>query len=157
LRTVISKPIANPAEFKKQLLLWANPNREVVFLDSNSYIQNYSNYDCILAVDAFTSMVTDFSKSFEDLHQYQSQTKDWLFGYLSYDLKNDIEDLESNNFDGLEFPDMFFFQPKKLFLLKGNELEMHYLRLCDDEIESDFEEILQAQLFVVFISSNFCL
>jgi len=154
LRTVISKPIANPAEFKKQLLLWANPNREVVFLDSNSYIQNYSNYDCILAVDAFTSMVTDFSKSFEDLHQYQSQTKDWLFGFLSYDLKNDIEDLESNNFDGLEFPDMFFFQPKKLFLLKGNELEMHYLRLCDDEMESDFEEILQCSEIYSVIQSS---
>ena len=154
MRTVLSKFIDNPAEFKKQLLLWANPNREVVFLDSNSYIQSYSNYDCILAVDAFTSMVTDYSKSFEDLHQYQSQTKDWLFGYLSYDLKNDIEDLQSNNHDGLEFPDMFFFQPKKLFLLKGNELEIHYLRLCDDEIESDFEEILQcSEMHSVFQSS----
>jgi len=143
LRTVLSKTITNPSEFKKQLLLWSNSFREVVFLDSNNYPQTYSNYEGILAIEAFTSIVTDFSKSFEDLHQYQSQTKDWLFGYLSYDLKNDIEDLKSHNHDGLEFPDMFFFQPKKLFLLKGNNLEMHYLRLCDDEMETDFEEILQ--------------
>jgi para-aminobenzoate synthetase component 1 len=143
LRTVLSKTITNPSEFKKQLLLWSNSFREVVFLDSNNYPQTYSNYEGILAIEAFTSIVTDFSKSFEDLHQYQSQTKDWLFGYLSYDLKNDIEDLKSHNHDGLEFPDMFFFQPKKLFLLKGNNLEMHYLRLCDDEMETDFEEIIQ--------------
>ena len=143
MRTVLSKFIANPNEFKKQLLVWANSFREVVFLDSNNYPQTYSNFDSILALEAFTSISTDFSKAFEDLHQYQSQTKDWLFGYLSYDLKNDIEDLQSNNHDGLEFPDLYFFQPKKLFLFKGNQLEMHYLRLCDDEMENDFEEILQ--------------
>jgi len=68
-----------------------------------------------------------------------------LFGYLSYDLKNDIEDLRSNNFDGLEFPDLFFFQPKKVFLLKGNELEIQYLLFCDDEFEDDFNEIVESQ------------
>jgi para-aminobenzoate synthetase component 1 len=62
-------------------------------------------------------------------------------------LKNDTEDLHSANFDGLEFPDLYFFQPKKLFLLKGNQLEMHYLRFCDDEMESDFEEIIQSAIY----------
>jgi para-aminobenzoate synthetase component 1 len=146
LRTIISKSIKNPKEFKTQLLLWSNQFREVVFLDSNEYHQNYSNYDCVLAVDAFTSIKTDFQNAFVDLHQYQSQSKDWLFGYLSYDLKNDIEDLESNNHDGLEFPDLFFFQPKKLFLLKGNHLEINYLRMCDDEIDFDFNEIQQCSV-----------
>jgi para-aminobenzoate synthetase component 1 len=70
-----------------------------------------------------------------------------LFGYLSYDLKNDIEELHSNNYDGLHFPDLFFFQPKKLFLLKGNQLELHYLYLCDDEMTSDIEEINQCSVF----------
>ncbi|RAK21591.1 para-aminobenzoate synthetase component 1 [Flavobacterium aquaticum] len=121
---------------------WANQHREVVFLDSNAYHQKYSSYDAVLAVDAFTSIKTDYENAFQDLYQYQSQTKDWLFGYLSYDLKNDTEALHSNNFDGLDFPDLFFFQPKKLFLIKENELEIQYLRLCDDEIDSDFEEIL---------------
>jgi para-aminobenzoate synthetase component 1 len=95
-----------------------------------------------LAVDAFTAIKTDYSNAFEDLKQYQQQSKDWLFGYLAYDLKNDIKALHSENFDGLKFPDLFFFQPKKLFLLKGDVLEIQYLRLCDDEIESDFEAIV---------------
>jgi para-aminobenzoate synthetase component 1 len=147
LRTILFKTIEHPSEFKKQLLLWSNPFREVVFLDSNDYHQSYSNYDCVLAVDAFTSIKTDYEKAFEDLHQYQSQTKDWLFGYLSYDLKNDVEELHSNNHDGLEFPDMYFFQPKKLFLLRGNQLEIQYLNMCDDEIEADFNEINQCSVF----------
>ena len=138
MRTTLSLVIDNPMLFKQQLLQWSQQFREVVFLDSNAYQQKYSSFDCALAVDAFTSVKTDYHNAFEDLKQYKQVTKDWLFGYLSYDLKNDIEDLHSGNFDGLHFPDLFFFQPKKLFLLKGNHLEIHYLHLCDDEIESDF-------------------
>ena len=102
----------------------------------------------VLAVEAFTAIKTDYHNAFEDLNQYQQQTKDWLFGYLSYDLKNDTEDLCSKNHDGLHFPDLFFFQPKKLFLLKGNQLELHYLRMCDDEIEEDLEAIVQQVVFL---------
>ena len=142
MRTVITKDISQFSDFKNQLLHWANQHREVVFLDSNAYHQKYSSYDAVLAVDAFTSIKTDYENAFQDLYQYQSQTKDWLFGYLSYDLKNDSEVLQSNNFDGLNFPDLFFFQPKKLFLIKKNQVEIQYLRMCDDEIELDFEEIL---------------
>ena len=141
MRTSIIKHIHTTEKFKKQLLHWSNQFREVVFLDSNNYKQDYSNYDLIVAVDAFTSIKTDYINAFEDLKQYQSNAKDWLFGYLSYDLKNDIEDLKSQNSDSLEFPDLYFFQPKKLFLLKGNQLEIQYLNMVDDEVDEDFEEI----------------
>ncbi|MGL2964438.1 anthranilate synthase component I family protein [Flavobacterium sp. RSB2_4_14] len=142
MRTVISKKIENPEAFKSQLLVWSQQFREVVFLDSNNYPSQYSSFDYALAVDAFTAIKTDCHNAFEDVKQYQQQTKDWLFGYLSYDLKNDVEALQSANFDGLDFPDLFFFQPKKLFFVKGNELEIHYLFLCDDELESDFHDII---------------
>ena len=142
MRTSVVKYIQNPNDFKTKLLHWSNQFREVVVLDSNNYEQQYSNYDFLVAVEAFTSIQTDYQNAFEDLYQYQSVTKDWLFGYLSYDLKNDIEKLQSNNFDGLHFPDLFFFQPKKLFLLKENVLEIQYLHFVDDEIEYDFNEIV---------------
>lgn len=141
MRTIFQEQIHDVKAFKTKLLQWSQQFREVVFLDSNDYHQKYSNFDLVLAVDAFTSVKTDFHNAFQDLHEYQSRTKDWLFGYLSYDLKNDIEKLGSNNFDGLNFPELFFFQPKKLFLLKGNILEVHYLKMCDDEFEIDFQEI----------------
>jgi para-aminobenzoate synthetase component 1 len=141
LRTSIRIPIPNPKLFKKQLLIWSQQFREIIFMDSNNYPDQHSSFDCVLAIDAFTSIKTDHHNSFEDLKQYQQSTKDWLFGYLSYDLKNDIEDLHSNNFDGLDFPDLFFFQPKKIFVLRGNEVEIQYLMVCGDEVETDFEEI----------------
>ena len=141
MRTSYIYTIKNTDQYKKQLLQWAQQFREVVFLDSNSYDQKYTSYDAVLAVDALTSIKTDYHNAFEDLKVYQQITKDWLFGYLSYDLKNDTEDLKSTNFDGLGFPDMFFFQPKKLFLLKGDQLEVQYLNMCNDEMEEDLEEI----------------
>jgi para-aminobenzoate synthetase component 1 len=146
LRTTSTKDISSFPNFKTQLLHWANQFREVVLLDSNAYHQKYSSYDAVVAVDAFTSIKTDNENAFQDLYQYQSQTKDWLFGYLSYDVKNDTEELQSNNFDGLAFPDVFFFQPKKLFLIKGNQVEMQYLRMCDDEMEADFSDIILSKL-----------
>ncbi len=143
MRTLIHKTIENPIAFKKQVLDWSQQFREIVFMDSNDYPQEFSSFDAILAVDAFTLIQTDYHNAFEDLQQYQQTTKDWLFGYLSYDLKNDSENLQSTNFDGLGFPDLFFFQPKKLFLLKGDQVTIHYLNLCDDEVEEDWNTILK--------------
>lgn len=144
MRTQAIKSILEVESFKQQLLCWADSFGEVVVLDSNVIANEkalYSSYDFIVAVDAFTSLKTDYVNSFKELYQYLNQTKDWLFGTISYDTKNAIESLSSTNQDGLEFPDLFFFQPKKLFLIKGSELEIQYLRMCDDEIESDFEAI----------------
>ena len=145
MRTSIYKFIEEPLQFRQQLICWGQQFREITFLDSNSFSNEYSSFDCVLAIDAFTSIKTDYHNAFEDLKQYQQTTKDWLFGYLSYDLKNDIEHLQSQNQDGLDFPDLFFFQPKKLFLLKGNQLEIQYLNMCEDEVEDDFNNIVKSQ------------
>jgi para-aminobenzoate synthetase component 1 len=145
LRTSIYKFIEDPLQFKQQLATWAQQFREITFLDSNSLSNEYSSFDCVLAVDAITSIKTDYQNAFEDLKQYQQTSRDWLFGYLSYDLKNDVEKVHSNNFDGLNFPDLFFFQPKKLFFLQGNQLEIQYLNMCDDEVEDDFNAIVKSQ------------
>lgn len=143
MRTSFSRTIEQPSIFKKNLLIWTQQFREIAFLDSNDYPSQYSNYDMVVAVDGLTSLKTDFHNAFDDLKSYQQTTKDWLFGYLSYDLKNDTETLSSANYDGLSFPDLFFFQPKKIFLLKDDHLEVQYLRMCDDEFEEDFQEIQQ--------------
>lgn len=133
---------SNLEDLKKQLLEWSQQYDEVVWLDSNSYKgQNYPEYEAILAVEAFTSIKTDYHGAFDALDEYQNLTSDWIFGYLSYDLKNDLERLTSRNDDGLGFPDLQFFQPKKIFLLKEGELEMQYLPMCDDEMEEDFLHI----------------
>jgi len=141
LRTRRTHQLTHPENFKKQLLNWAQQFDDVIWFDSNNYPSKYSSYDAVLAVDAVTSIRTDYLGAFDKLQEYQSTTKDWIFGYLTYDLKNDVEDLTSTNFDGLDFPELYFFQPKKLFLFKGDSVELSYLRMVDDEFESDLDEI----------------
>ena len=140
-RIIKTFSVENVDAFKKQILLWAQQFETVLWLDSNNYKQQYSSFDCGLAVEEFTSIKTDYLNAFEKLKEYQTITKDYIFGYISYDVKNDVEQLSSNNLDGLGFADLFFFQPKKLFFIKGNTIEFQYLKMVDDEIESDFEEI----------------
>ena len=127
--------------FKTQLLAWAQQFEDIVWLDSNKYKHPHSSYDSILAVDAFTGIQTDYIDGFKKLNEYQSITNDWIFGYLSYDLKNDTEPLSSQNFDGLDFPDLYFFQPKRLFLFKDDRLTIRYLNFFSDEVDADLESI----------------
>ncbi|WP_158839377.1 anthranilate synthase component I family protein [Polaribacter sp. L3A8] len=140
-RTIRTFSIDNIIEFKNNLLSWAQQFETVLWLDSNKYHQKYASFDGALAADDFTSIKTDYHQAFNKLKEYQTITKDYIFGYMTYDIKNDVERLSSNNFDGLHFADLYFFQPKKLIFIKGNTAEFHYLRMADDEIESDFEEI----------------
>ena len=128
-------------DFKIKLLKWAQSYSEVTWLDSNQCSQAYSNFDAVLAVDAFTSLQTGFDQAFAQLHDYHLKTSDWIFGYLSYDLKNNLEDLESSNFDGLRFPELFFFQPKKLFFFKNSTVTIQYLDCVFKEMDNDLFQI----------------
>lgn len=47
----------------------------------------------------------------------------FCFGYLGFDLKNEIEELESNHDDYIEFPDLFFFRPKFVVKITGAKTE----------------------------------
>ena len=154
MRTKHIHNISNVENFKNQLLIWAQQFDDVVWLDSNNYKQNHSNYDAVLAVDAFTSIQTDYHQGFEKLKAYQTNVKDWIFGYLTYDLKNDIEALKSKNFDGLGFPDLYFFQPKKLFFIKGETLEIQYLSYVNDEIKDDLKAIKTSNNPIIQQSNN---
>ncbi len=129
--------ISDTSQFKRKLLQWANRFEEICWLDSNDYQQEYSSYDAVLAVDVVSSLRVDYKNAFQQLEQFRKQAKDYLFGYLTYDLKNDVEDLTSKNKDSLHFSDLFFFQPKKIFFLKGNTLEVKYHTSVFEEIEED--------------------
>ncbi|OAB79014.1 aminodeoxychorismate synthase component I [Cochleicola gelatinilyticus] len=146
MRVVNTYKIPFSSQLTAKILLWAQQFEEVVWLDSNAYQQSHGTYLAILAVDALTAIQTDHFGAFDALNEYQTKTNDWLFGYLTYDLKNSVEQLHSKNHDGLQFPDLYFFQPKKVFLFSENEVELHYLNMVDDELETDWNEILSTQL-----------
>lgn len=71
-------------------------------------------------------------QEFIDRHPQQ-----YIFGFLSYDLKNDIEELKSANFDGLEFPDLHFWVPNVVVELSKE----HYEFLQGEKSVDSFEFI----------------
>ncbi len=146
MRTTREYILKNPKEFKEKLLEWSRQFDEIAWLDSNEYDQSHSDFDAVLAIQAFTVLKTDSQNGFNKLQEYQEVTKDWIFGYLSYDLKNDVEHLSSRNYDNLNFPDLYFFQPARIIQLKGKTAIFHYLKMVDDEMDDDFEQIDKVEI-----------
>ncbi|MGB2526265.1 anthranilate synthase component I family protein [Flagellimonas sp. SN16] len=133
--------ITDPSLVKEALLDWSGNYEKVVWLDDNGHRNEYHSYDAALAL----SRQTGKSKIIDSLGVLKSsiaEMQDWLFGYFSYDLKNELEDLQSHNYDGLGFPDLHFFQPEKVILLQGKELTFLYLEHCAEEMENDVGELL---------------
>ncbi|WP_456420417.1 anthranilate synthase component I family protein [Lutibacter sp.] len=145
-RTSHQIKVKNISKFKIQLVQWAQQFKTAIWLDSNNYQQKHSNFNAILAVGVISKIETNYTNAFQKLKEYQSNVNDYIFGYLSYDLKNDIEKLTSTNFDNLHFPDLFFFQPKKIFLIKGDIIEFKYLKKHQHDIDTDLQEINQQQI-----------
>lgn len=132
---------------KKATYFADNQCDNVIWLDSNNYPDTYHKYDAVLAFSPNEILrLNSHQGAFEKLKNFINHTKDWAFGFLSYDLKNDIEDLKSENFDGLAFPELYFFQPKKMIFFKNNTLIFSYLEEVSDEIESDFQKIIHFQI-----------
>ena len=83
----------------------------------------YINYDLIAGVGKLDELKCN-DNSFQTLRTFHNQHSDWMFGYLSYDLKNEVEDLDSKNKDGIKANVLSFFIPTYVLLLKGNKLEV---------------------------------
>ena len=54
------------------------------------------------------------------LKDFKSRNE-WIFGYMGYDLKNSVENLNSENEPLVEAPDMYFFSPQLLLKIDQDE------------------------------------
>lgn len=125
------------SNFKQLAFDWAANFEVACYLDSNGYEGIIgSEHDCLLAVGAASELVkTHEAGAFDALKHFVDVKKDWLFGYLTYDLKNDVEPrLTSNNFDGIGFPALHFFQPEVVIEISANAINIHSLKEAPHQI-----------------------
>jgi para-aminobenzoate synthetase component I len=123
-------PITNFKEIKAKVLSWIQQFSTFCFLDNHQYHIPPHSMECLLGAGLKRSLrVSSASRQTTELtalDQLQSfrgqQANSWLFGHLSYDLKNEIEQLSSSHPDPVGFPDLFFFEPEVVIRL--NEKEM---------------------------------
>ncbi|WP_431198960.1 hypothetical protein ACRQ5D_00930 [Mucilaginibacter sp. P25] len=110
--------------FRIKALQWAATFDTLCYLDSNGFNDPYSKFDTLIAVGSRTSLNANAGNAFDKLDEFRKSNPGWMTGFLGYDLKNEIEALTSTNPDGLEFPDLYFFVPQHLILIRGRRLKL---------------------------------
>ncbi len=104
------------------MLHWADQFSICCLLDNHQYASAYTSVDYLLGAGAVKTF--RHPKDLSQISSFQKNTGDWLLGHVSYDFKNHLEPLRSNHFDGIGFPDIFFFQPETIIRLSGNRAEI---------------------------------
>ena len=119
--------------------------------------KDYINYDILAGVGQMDCLVTN-KNSFIELNKFHGQKKDWLFGYLSYDLKNEIEELSSSNTDNFNADNLCFFVPEYVLLLNNGILEVQTYEskeICDQFIQGfNFSDLESSNNEVHLVRAN---
>ncbi|MEO7121493.1 MAG: anthranilate synthase component I family protein [Ginsengibacter sp.] len=121
------------------------------FLDNNNYDFDKS-YECVAGAGVITSVVAGRESEFKDIDGFCEEACDWIFAHVSYDIKNNFEDLQSSHFDGIEFPDYLFFIPEIVFIVSGNELKIGTINPYKSE--EIYNEIISYTPAVIKTKSN---
>jgi len=130
-------------DLASKILHFFSDEKDVLFLDSNSSSQ--AQYDWILAVGAVDEIKQVSGNSFEAFQAFYDKHRDWIFGSFSYDLKNELEALASNNADGIEWAPIHFFLAKYLFIAQGGMVKAYAHESQEPFDFSLLEEEIQEQ------------
>jgi para-aminobenzoate synthetase component I len=133
--------LGNPAEFKLKALHWANQFDTACYLDSNEYPSKYSNFACLIAAGTEEELVANCGSALAQVEAFIKNQDRIIPGFLGYDLKNELEALESKNPDHLDFPDAYFFKPQHLITISGKDAE-----ITSENPDDVWEAISQIQL-----------
>jgi len=114
------------SHFWKKVLKWADSFPNFSYHDSNTYKLNgfAPRYLKLVALGSKTSFEGTGNSDFQRLKEFLDGNPDWVFGFFNYDLKNQIENLHSSNFDGINMFLMHFFVPEILMAETENGLEI---------------------------------
>ncbi len=106
------------------MLNWASQFNIFCFLDNQQYATDENAFECLLGVGVKQDIILRQGNAFETLKKFHEKYPGWLFGHLSYDLKNEIEISASSNPDNIEFPDGYFFVPETVIQLSKHQVSI---------------------------------
>lgn len=123
MKKIFSINAATQILLRKKALVWANSFSHFSYFTHNQIIYPESGFLEILGVGLARQIKFSTEQTcWETLAEAHRNT--WLMGYLGYDLKNEIEDLQSINPDHKQWPTAFFYEPIHLICFTGNTLEI---------------------------------
>jgi para-aminobenzoate synthetase component 1 len=121
-----------------QMLNWCNRFNICSFLDNHHYQLPGHSYECLIGCGVVTSVKVNAGNALNQLQLFLDQQNDWCFGHFGYELKNEIEQLQSVHDDQIGFADLYFFVPEYVFQLNEKELSIGSLK---DNHAQVFKEI----------------
>jgi para-aminobenzoate synthetase component I len=124
--------------FKQKALQWGCTFDVICYLDSNNFPDTYSKFHTLIAIGARTEITANAGNAFEQLAEFRKAHRGWVTGFFGYDLKNEVEHLSSENIDGLDFPDLYFFVPEHLIIIDEDGVQ-----IVSDDPAGVFESIEQ--------------
>ncbi len=108
---------------KEKVLHWASVFDVAVYFDNHQYKSAYTTFECLIGADPVTSLQ---ETNFNSLKSYLDDTDDWVMGFISYDVKNETEQLSSKNPDHINMPLMHFFCPRYLIFIRDGMITIQY-------------------------------
>ncbi len=100
------------SHFLLQALQWSKGFDVVCLFQSNGFQDQYSRVDSLLAIGATAECYAKEGDAFAALEDFKSRYPEQVIpGFLSYDLKNEVEQIATSHPNPLEFPDAYFFVP----------------------------------------------
>lgn len=151
-RKSIEHKIENADLFQKKLVLWSQKFRNVAFFNSNNFSKknnskvSYHSYECIAAIGQLNEIQSSGDDGFSKLKEFHDNSKDWCFGFFTYEMKAFSENLISGNPDKLGFPDYFFFNPEYVFEVQYKKVKIHFSDInTSKEADLVFNEILDTK------------
>ena len=140
--------VENINDFKDKLLFFSKSKENVILLDSNS---KKNDYEFIFSYGKISELKS-FDNSLDKLDNYIKQVDDWIFGFVSYDLKDEIEGFSSKNLKYFDVPNLSFFQPSTIWVFDGVKLKALYFD--EKELFDVWNEINKIHISCDSIKSN---
>ena len=127
--------LKNKDLFVKKVVNFSSNQTHFTLLNSND---SFDDYELIIAYGA-KSFIQSSKNSLQKIDKYISCVNDWVFGFLSYDLKNEIENLSDLNKDIFNLPNIYFYQPKVIWLIKGEKARIY--SISKKNLNEDWDKI----------------
>ena len=140
--------VENINDFKDKLLFFSKSKENVILLDSNS---KKNDYEFIFSYGKISELKS-FDNSLDKLDNYIKLVDDWIFGFVSYDLKDEIEGFSSKNLKYFDVPNLSFFQPSTIWVFDGVKLKALYFD--EKELFDVWNEINKIHISCDSIKSN---
>ncbi len=123
------------------MLNWIQQFGTFCFLDNHQYQLQPHSQECLAGAGIRREFKINPGPGLKKFQSFLDENISWLFGHLSYDLKNEIEELQSDHAGNIEFPDLNFFEPLVLLRLSENQLFIQA-----EDPETIYKEIASADI-----------